>query len=222
MKIEVISDVVCPWCFIGKRNLERALALWDGEGREPPQIEWLPFELNPDLPAEGTDRASYIAQKFGGPERAREIYARVSEAGRRAGLDFDFDRIVRQPNTFDAHRLIALADAGTQQDALVERLFRGYFLEGCDLTRHDVLADLAAESGLARERCVEVLAGSDQAPRVHAHERWAHGVGVSGVPFFVIDRRYGLSGAQPPEALVEAMREAATAAGTAASGASTS
>ena len=132
LTIDIVSDLVCPWCFIGKRHLEAALAAMPHVGNAV--VRWHPFELNPDLPAAGVERRQYLEAKFGGPERAAQIYARVREAGERAGIPFDFDAIVRQPNTREAHRLIAWAQANGDADPLVERLFRAYFLEGRDLT----------------------------------------------------------------------------------------
>src|SRR5262249_10162055 len=133
LRIDVISDVVCPWCYIGKRRLERALELFDGGrgGESAVQVQWLPFQLNPHLPPDGTERSEYVARKFGA--RAKDIYMRVADVGRSVGIDFAFDRIARQPNTVSAHQLIALAGLHAKQDDMVETLFRAYFLEGVDL-----------------------------------------------------------------------------------------
>jgi hypothetical protein len=129
LSIDVISDVVCPWCYIGKRRLEEAIVLWrERHPGEEPEVRWHPFELNPDLPAGGMDRRSYLENKFGGPERAREIYARVEAAGREADIAFDFSRIQVQPNTSNAHRLIAWAGALGNQTPMVDALVQGYFL----------------------------------------------------------------------------------------------
>jgi predicted DsbA family dithiol-disulfide isomerase len=156
LTIDVISDVVCPWCFIGKRHLESALAARrkDHPGEEQPQVRWHPFQLNPQLPRSGMPRAEYIATKFGGPQRAKEIYARVANAGARAGIAFDFDRITVQPNTLNAHRLIHRAGSSGRQDAMAEALFRAYFLEGADLSRDDTLTDIAARAGFDRDEIV--------------------------------------------------------------------
>lgn len=211
MKIDIVSDVVCPWCYIGKRHLEEALARWSTESSVAIEVEWQPYELNPDLPGEGTDRKSYLDSKFGGPERAAQIYDRVRAAGRGAGIEFDFDRIVRQPNTFAAHRLIAAAAPGVPQTALVERLFRGYFLEGADLTQRDVLLGLAADAGLAPAEAETALNDEARERHVRAAEFHAQRMGVSGVPFFIVDRRFALSGAQPPDVILGALRHAASA-----------
>jgi predicted DsbA family dithiol-disulfide isomerase len=208
--IDVVSDVVCPWCFIGKRHLEAALAgLPEAAGAK---VRWHPFELNPDLPAEGVDRKGYLEAKFGGPARAAEIYARVREAGVRAGLDFDFDAIVRQPNTRDAHRLIAWAQSRGDAGPLVERLFRAYFQEGRYVGDRDTLAALAAEAGFDAEAArvwLESGLGADEIADAEARVRT---LGISGVPFFIFDGRVGLSGAQPREAMREAIAQARAAA----------
>ena len=140
LSIDIVSDVVCPWCYIGKRRLEAALARRASDDA-PVQVRWLAFQLNPDIPAGGVDRRSYLEQKFGGPERAKQIYARIKAAGDEVGISFDFDRIVRQPNTVYAHRLIAWAqDLDLKAaDALIERLFRAYFVDGIDIGDPDVI-----------------------------------------------------------------------------------
>ena len=208
--IDVVSDVVCPWCFIGKRHLEAALAgLPEAAGAT---IRWHPFELNPDLPAEGVDRKGYLEAKFGGPARAAEIYARVREAGTRAGLDFDFEAIVRQPNTRDAHRLIAWAQSRGEAGPLVERLFRAYFQEGRYVGDRDTLAALAAEAGCNADAARVWLESGLGADEITDAEARVRALGISGVPFFIFGGKVGLSGAQPPEALREAIAQARAAA----------
>jgi len=208
--IDVVSDVVCPWCFIGKRHLEAALAgLPEAIGAV---VRWHPFELNPDLPAEGVDRKGYLEAKFGGPVRAAEIYARVREAGTRAGLDFRFDAIARQPNTREAHRLIAWAQSRGDAGPLVERLFRAYFQEGRYLGDRDTLAALAADAGCdagAARAWLESGLGADEIAEAEMRVR---ALGISGVPFFIFDGRVGLSGAQPRETMREAIAQARAAA----------
>jgi predicted DsbA family dithiol-disulfide isomerase len=213
--IDVVSDVVCPWCFIGKRHLEAALAgLPDAAGAT---VRWQPFELNPDLPAAGVDRKHYLEAKFGGPARAAEIYARVREAGVRAGLAFDFDAIVRQPNTRDAHRLIAWAQSRGDAGPLVERLFRAYFLEGRFVGDRATLAVLAADAGWDGDAAREWLDSGRGADEIAAAGARVRALGIGGVPFFIFDGKVGLSGAQPPEAMREAIAQA-RAAGTGAAG----
>jgi predicted DsbA family dithiol-disulfide isomerase len=206
--IDVVSDVVCPWCYIGKRHLEAALASLPELGEVA--IRWHPFELNPDLPAEGVDRRSYLEAKFGGPARAAQIYERVREAGRSAGIAFDFDAITRQPNTRDAHRLIAWAQASGDAGPLVEKLFAAYFLEGTFVGDRARLAELAGAAGLDPAAARAWLdAGTGTAEIGHAETR-ARELGITGVPFFIFDGRVGLSGAHPPEAMREAIRQART------------
>ncbi len=210
--VDVISDVVCPWCFIGKRHLDAALARWQSlHPGERPDVRWHAFQLNPDMPVEGMDRQDYVAAKFGGPDRARDIYARVAAAGRTAGIEFDFGRMQIQPNTSQAHRLIAWAGAKGRQDAMVETLFRGYFLTASDLTDDGQLALLAEQAGLDRDGATEFLAGDELRGEVAADERMARSIGVQGVPFFIFNRRLAVSGAQPPEVLIQAMEEASRA-----------
>ncbi len=209
--IEVISDVVCPWCYIGKRRLERALQAL-GADEPMPSVTWRPFQLNPHLPAEGIDRKTYIEEKFGGPENAKRIYERVSAVGEQVEIPFAFDRIVRQPNTVNAHRLIAYAQRAGRQDAVVEALFQGYFLEGALIGEPAVLASLAARAGLDPAAVQAYLAGDEDVQAVEREERWARSVGVNGVPFFVFNRKYAVSGAQEPEALIAAYRESLAAA----------
>jgi predicted DsbA family dithiol-disulfide isomerase len=147
LRIDVVSDVMCPWCFVGKRRLERALA----EAADVPvEVIWRPFQLDPTLPPDGKDRRAYLEEKFGGPEQAAAIYERIREAGREEGIAFAFDRIARSPNTLDAHRLIRWAGEEGVQDAMVERLFELYFLEGADLTREATLVEAAVAAGMER------------------------------------------------------------------------
>jgi predicted DsbA family dithiol-disulfide isomerase len=216
MHIDIISDVVCPWCYIGKRNLEKALSLYEAENpgaaqdhdETTPTIAWHPFQLNPDLPVEGMPRDEYTSSKFGGPERAREIYARVASAGTEAGIDFRFDDIGSQPNTVAAHQLILLAADSNVQDGVVESLFKGYFLEGRDLTDRETLLELAERGGLAREDGESCLAREDTRSEIEKQDRHARSLGVEGVPFFIFNQKLAVSGAQPPDVLVRAMTQA--------------
>jgi predicted DsbA family dithiol-disulfide isomerase len=203
VQIEVVSDVVCPWCYIGKRRLEAALARVKAETR----VVWRPFQLNPDLPDEGIDRAQYVLQKFG--EAGQRVYARVQAAGTSVGIAFAFERILRQPNTLQAHQLIALAEPGAQQDGLCEALFRAYFLDGEDLTSAETLLRLARQAGLDADAAQRCLRDFEARHAVLAQEHSARALGVEGVPFFIFSRRLAVSGAQEPEVLVQAIERAA-------------
>jgi predicted DsbA family dithiol-disulfide isomerase len=208
--LDVVSDVVCPWCYIGKRQLEAAIERMPESER--PVVRWHPFQLNPDLPAEGIGRRSYLEQKFGGPERAAQIYERVRAAGRGAGLELDFDRIEKQPNTLDAHRLIAWAQTHADRDAepLVEALFRAYFVEGRFIGDRAELARIAGEAGFDGAAARTMLDSDSGAAEIAAADRRARELGITGVPFFVFDGRVGVSGAAGPDALLEAAAQART------------
>ena len=207
LRIEVVSDVVCPWCYIGKRRLEKALALVAGS--LAPQITWLPFQLNPGMPAAGMPRAEYRRAKFGSLERGRELDARVAAEGRSEGIDFALERIERTPNTFAAHQLIDLAQQVGAGGVVVDALFRAYFEEARDVGDREVLLGIAESAGLARAQVEARWADAAEARRVAELEGSMKALGISGVPTFILERKFGVSGAQPAEALAAAMREAA-------------
>ena len=214
IKIDVISDVVCPWCFIGRRRLGAALSLLvEREPKVRPLVRWHPFQLNPDLPHEGIDRRAYLEAKFGGRARAGEIYERVRLAGKTVGIDFAFDRIERQPNTLDAHRLISWAQAQGGAEDVVERLFRAYFLEGRLVGDRAVLAAIAGEAGLDAIAAGAMLAHGEGAGSIAAMDRRVRELGVSGVPYFIFEDRVAVSGAQEPGTLVAAIVSAINGAG---------
>jgi predicted DsbA family dithiol-disulfide isomerase len=208
LSIDVVSDVVCPWCFIGKRRLEGALALYARERPDAaaPAVTWRPFQLNPDLPAEGMARADYIARKFG--SRGGAVYDRVAAVGREVGIDFAFDRITRQPNTLAAHSLIELAAAQGRQDALKEAFFHAYFLDGVDLTARANLVAIAASAGLDPATAGEWLDSAEAREATAAKDARAREIGIEGVPFFIFNGRIGVSGAQPAQVLLDAMKQA--------------
>jgi predicted DsbA family dithiol-disulfide isomerase len=211
-QIDVISDVVCPWCFIGQRRLAEARARLpeDDAARHAP-IRWHPFQLNPDLPREGIPRKTYVESKFGGPERAAQIYARVSAAGATAGIPFAFDRILRQPNTRDAHRLITWAQERGDASDLVERLFRAYFIDGRYIGDHDVLATIAGEAGFDAAAARKLLDSEEGADAIALMDRRAREIGVQGVPFFIFNQHIAVSGAQEPGVLLDAIAQAKAA-----------
>lgn len=199
--IDVVSDVVCPWCYIGKRQLEALIESL--EPGERPSVRWHPFQLNPGLPTDGIDRGEYLRGKFGPQAVSSQIYARATAAGRAVGLAFDFEAIQRQPNTFDAHRLIAWADEPPRHAAerLVERLFRANFMEARFIGDRGVLAQLAGECGLDAAQALAFLESGQQVFETSDAEERARRLGVTGVPFFVFNQRVAVSGAQGVESL---------------------
>ena len=202
----VFIDVICPWCHVGKRRLEKALALTGANSRL--LVHWLPFELNPDMPKEGMERREYRIRKFGSWERSQAMDAQLAALGAQEGLEFRYDLITRTPNTFDAHRLIALAHHRARQDVIVEALFRAYFGEGCDIGNSDVLADIAASTGMDRARVVAFLKSDEATAEVRYNEDAARRAGMSGVPAFILDGRALLVGAHPSEVIASALRDA--------------
>lgn len=205
--IEVVSDVICPWCFIGKRRLEKALALLEPELAA--RVTWLPFQLNPGMPREGVERADYRRAKFGSLERSQALDARVAAEGRGEGIDFAFDRMQRTPNTFAAHQLIDLAQEEGVGGEVVEALFRAYFEQGRDTGDAAVLKETAAACGLDAAMLEARWADESEARRVAELEEEMKNLGISGVPTYIIGRRYAVSGAQPPQMIAAAIREAA-------------
>ncbi len=210
--IDIFSDPICPWCMIGKRRLDRAL----GEMRQAtpglaPSIHWRVFQLNPTMPADGMDRSAYLAAKFGGAERAGEVYREIRREGLAEGITFAFDRIRRTPNTLKAHALIGLAHGEGGAAEMAERLFQAYFLEGLDIGQAAVLEGLAAELGLAMESVASCLADDGVFDGLRAEDAAARARNISGVPYFVIDGRYSLSGAVAPEVLMRSMELALAA-----------
>lgn len=204
IKLDILSDPICPWCYIGKTHLDRALEASPGH---PFEIEWHPFQLNPDMPAGGMDRRLYLEQKFGGRDSAVKIYARVEEAARDAGLDIDFGKIPRVPNTLNAHRLIHWAGMEGRQTAVVSALFKAYWREGQDIGDTAVLLDIAGAAGLDRAMTERLLGSDADADDIRARDAHARERGVSGVPCFIIGNRYVVSGAQPPKVWAQVIEE---------------
>ncbi len=199
--IDIVSDTVCPWCFVGKRRLEQALAQM-GDAPEV-AIAWRPFQLNPDMPREGADRKSHLRAKFGGDAPFKQMYDAIVEAGKSVDIPFAFDKVERTPNTIDSHRLIDRAGKADRQDAVVEALFRAYFLEGRDIGDIDVLVEVATGAGLDADEIRAYLESEDDIERVRAEDRTAREMGVQGVPYFIINQKYAVSGAQEPAALLQ-------------------
>ena len=196
MRIDVVSDVICPWCYIGKRRLAEAL-------RQRPEVEaeilWHPFQLNPDMPPEGMPRERYIAAKFGGGQHASRIYQNVTDVGATVGISFHFERIQVTPNTRDAHRLIRRAAASGDAGPMVEALFNAYFIEGRNIGDRGTLAQIAQEARLDGDDAARFLAGRDGAEEVVAEDMSARRIGINAVPCFIFERKYVVSGAQEAE-----------------------
>lgn len=195
MLIETFADLICPWCYIGKNRLARAL---DSRPGLRPDIRWQPFQLNPDMPPGGMARSDYLALKFGGPERARQIHRMVEDTAERDGLPLALDRIRRTPNSFDAHRAIRIAARQGQSNAMADALFTAYFVQGLDISDHEILAATAAALGLDGAEVKRLLATDAESATVQSADALARQMGLQAVPCYIFNRRYALSGAQEP------------------------
>jgi predicted DsbA family dithiol-disulfide isomerase len=203
--IDIVSDVVCPWCYVGKKHLEAALA-------EMPEIDavvrWHPFQLDPTIPPEGFDRKSYMRQKFGDDGRLEAAHQRLEMLGAQNGIGFQFGAITRSPNTLDAHRLIRWASDAGLQDTMVQSLFQAYFEEGRDIGDRAVLALIAERAGLEADAILERLGSDDDAENISIEIAEAGRIGVTGVPFFILAQKLAVSGAQPADVLIDAIKQA--------------
>ena len=208
VRIDVVSDVVCPWCFIGKRRLEKALAL---KPEIPVEVHWHPYFLNDWIPREGIARSEYLTTKFGSPERYAGIAQRVSAAAAAEGLDYATDKISRQPNTLDAHRLIKWAEGIGKAAEMKQKLMDLYFTEGADLSNRAVLVQAARDVGLDPEDVREALASDQDVAHVAQEAQSAKDAGIDGVPCFIFGGKFAVSGAQAPEYLAEAIARVAQA-----------
>lgn len=210
IKINVVSDVVCPWCYVGKRRLEKAIHKLSDKYEF--EVEYSPFELNPQMPKGGMSQKDYLSKKFGGEARYEQITAHTTAVAETEGLAFHFDRQKVSPNTRDAHRVIQLANKSGKQLALVEALFKAYFTDGVDLSDHTNLIAIAVACGMNEEEVRDLLQGESGVVEIEMKERQLQQLGISGVPFYIIDNRFGISGAQQPEAFIQAFDDVATAA----------
>ncbi len=205
LTIDVVSDVMCPWCFIGKRRLETAL-------RSVPQfnvdVRWHPFQLDATLPKSGKDRQQYLDDKFGGKENADAVYSRIKETGAEEGINFAFDKIKLSPNTLDSHRLILWSRSDNVQSDVVERLFKAYFLDGEDLTKAATLVRISEEAGMQSDLVEQLLETETDLDKTEAQITRASESGISGVPCFIIDGRFVLAGAEKPETIAAALQHA--------------
>ena len=210
MKIDVISDTICPWCFIGKRRLDRALA---ARPDLDIKVYWRPFQLDPSLPRGGVDRREYLRQKFGDTPKSRLMVAALRDAGEREGIAFNFDSISKTPNSFDSHRLIRWASSTGQQNAVVEKLFLAYFTEGRDIGNRETLAAIAADCGMDPELVLGLLESEVDREQVEAEDSLPRKIGIEGVPTFFFAGRYLLSGAEETQTLLGVIDRLASVSG---------
>jgi predicted DsbA family dithiol-disulfide isomerase len=205
LHIDIASDIVCPWCYIGKRHLEQALEMYADQypHAETPTLAWMPFQLNPDMPANGMSREDYVEQKFGRP--AHEVYERVRTVGEALDIAFAFDSITRQPNTLKAHALVDLATQYQLQPQVKEALMHSYFCDGADLSDDATLGGIATRCGVPVEAVVQRLQDDTALARIAQQDAQLRELGITGVPFFIFNRKVGVSGAQPAEQLLDAM-----------------
>ena len=206
IRLDIFSDPVCPWCLIGKANLDRAL---ESHPDHPFVIEWHPFQLNPDMPAEGVNKRDYLSARFGGEAKLDAIHARLAEAARAAGLDVNPDTPTRIPNTLNAHRMIHWAGLEGRQTPVVSALFRAYWREGRDIGDQQVLTQIAGEAGLDPDVIARLLGSEADLDVIRTRERHAREKGISAVPTFIVADTYVLSGAQPPKLWGEVIEELA-------------
>ncbi|ETX16488.1 polyketide biosynthesis protein [Roseivivax halodurans JCM 10272] len=204
VKLDILSDPICPWCYIGKAQLDRALM---DDPNHPFEIEWHPFQLNPEMPAEGMERRAYLEQKFGGTDGAVEAYRPILEQSEELGLDIAFDRIGRTPNTLDAHRLIHWAGIEGRQTAAVSALFKAYFHDGRDIGDRETLADIADGIELDASVIMRLLDSESDRQEIMDRDRAAREMGVSGVPTFIVAGKHAVPGAQPPDLWAKVIAE---------------
>lgn len=206
LTIDVVSDVICPWCFLGKRRLDKAIAVLTAQ---PVEVRWRPFQLDPSIPKSGVPRQAYHEKKFGTGPRLAELHKPLVEAGEREGIPYAFEKIAVTPNSLDAHRLIRWAHTHDLQGEMVERLFSLYWIEGADIGSRDVLVKAAVEVGLDGTLVAQLLQSEADLDAVIAEVNQASEIGITGVPTFVLAGRYGVVGAQSPKVLASAITRAA-------------
>ncbi len=204
VEIDVVSDVMCPWCYVGKRRLEKALAMIPDNIEV--QINWRPFQLDPTIPLEGRDRKKYLSDKFGTPDQVAEKYDPIRQAGKVEGIPFNFDEITLSPNTLNAHRVIRWAHESGLQDTMSESLFIAYFIDAKDLTDNSVLADIAVEAGMEREVVERLLAGDADLKEVQEEMQHYQQMGVRSVPTMIVGKKYAVVGAQEAETIAQVIQ----------------
>jgi predicted DsbA family dithiol-disulfide isomerase len=206
LNIEIYSDLICPWCYIGKRRMEAGLKL---VGKQfTPKLIWRPFQLNPDMPVAGMNRKTYRMKKFGSWERSLAMDAELAATGKSLGIEFNYDKVLMTPNTMSGHRLLWWAEQRNRQDALAEALFRGYFTDGRDVGRHDVLAEIASETGLPKTEAGAFLDSDAGTEEVVEEADKGLRLGLQGVPFFVVNGVPAVTGAQDPQTFLEVFQDA--------------
>jgi predicted DsbA family dithiol-disulfide isomerase len=208
IRIDVVSDVVCPWCYIGKKRLEKAMIELKDEFDF--EMQYHPFELNTAIPPQGVPSRDYMIEKFGGEDRYEQLTGRVAQVAAAEGLTLDFDRQVITPNTRKAHALIARAAVEGKQLKLVDAFFRAYFTDGVDLSKDDNLVSIAVSNGISRESAEAVIQDETELLQIAMEEQEIQKLGITGVPFYIINRKFGVSGAQTPEHFVQVLKEAST------------
>ena len=206
MRLDVIFDTTCPWCFLGKHRLEEALRQ---KPNISPDITWHAFLVNPNLPPEGVDRKDYLNVKFGDETRSNRIYQSIYEAGKSLGIEFQFDLIQRMPNSFDSHRLVRFAGRKSRASEALEALFQAYFIRGIDIGNRPALYDLAEEMGFAADDMRNYFYSDEDVESIKEQNAYVHGLGINGVPAFVIDGQFSISGAQEPQVIIRLLEVAA-------------
>jgi predicted DsbA family dithiol-disulfide isomerase len=206
-RIDVISDVICPWCYIGKRQLEKAMPML-GEEKLSFATAWHPFQLNPEMPVEGVEREQYRIAKFGSLEKSKQLDQRITETAASVGLEFHLDKLKRTPNTVNAHRVIRLAGQQGKQDGLVEALFEAYFCQGADIGDLEILAEVGSRAGLERDEVMAMLSGEDGLREVLGADQMARNAGIQGVPTFALDGHILFSGAVPADQMAPTFTKA--------------
>ena len=206
IKIDIVSDVACPWCYIGKKHLEKALQNLDNQAVE---VTWHPFQLDPTIPKEGVSRDEYFAKKFGSTDRIEEAFQRVAGVGVKAGINFNFDKMSKAINTIPLHKLLHIAREEGTQIALEERFFKGYFTDGIDFSDNEKLIAFMEDFGWNREKTAEILANKEIEQEVLQEIKHFQSLGVTGVPFFILNNKYAISGAQPTSVFIETLQKVA-------------
>ena len=206
LQIDIVSDVACPWCYIGKKHLEKALESFDSQTIE---ITWHPYQLDPTIPVEGIARNEYFANKFGSIDQIEQIFERVVGVGEKAGIDFNFDKMPKAVNTIPLHKLLHIAREERTQIELEEKLFKGYFTDGVDFSDKDQLVSFMEDFGWNREKTESILANEEITYHVKQEIKHFQGLGVTGVPFFILNNKYGISGAQPTSVFLETLEKVA-------------